>query len=116
MEPIKLLPVYFFQETSGSEPVKKWLHELSDKDRKTIGKHIRVLQIDWPVGSPLVKPLGKKLWELRISLDNRIARIIFIFNDGTIVLLHGFIKKTQKTPLNDLEVALKRAKKSQGEI
>lgn len=111
MEFLKTIPVYFFKETSGNEPVRQWLSELSSRDRKSIGRDIRIVQLDWPVGSPLIKSLGNKLWEIRSSLDDRIARTIFIFKDGSIILLHGFIKKSQKTPLKELELAQKRARK-----
>lgn len=110
MKFIKIIPIYFYKEVSGNEPVRKWLKELSVQERKIIGKDIRRVQIDWPVGSPLVKSLGSKIWEVRSSLDNRIARILFIFEDSTIILLHGFIKKTQKTPTADIDVAKQRAK------
>ncbi|MFA6065726.1 MAG: type II toxin-antitoxin system RelE/ParE family toxin [Candidatus Babeliaceae bacterium] len=111
MEFIKTIPVYFYQEESGNEPVREWLHELSSADRKIIGKDIRIVQIDWPIGSPLVKSLGAGLWEIRSKLDNRIARILFVFHDSSIILLHGFIKKTQKTPQQEITLAKKRAKK-----
>jgi len=108
---IKTIPVRFYKETSGNEPVRDWLHKLSTKDRKIIGRDIRIVQLDWPVDGTLVKSLGKGLWEIRSRLNNRIARILFVFIDGTIVLLHGFIKKTQKTPPQEIELAKKRAKK-----
>ncbi len=110
MEFIKIIPVRFYQEDSGNEPVREWLRELSTKDKKIIGRDIRIVQIDWPVEGSLVKPLGKGLWEIRSRLDNRIARILFVFSDGEIVLLNGFIKKTQKTPKQEIELARKRAK------
>lgn len=111
MEIIKTIPVFFYQEESGNEPVREWLQDLSSDDRKIIGRNIREVQIDWPVGSPLVKPLGKGLWEIRSTLHTRISRVLFVFHNGTIVLLHGFIKKTQTTPKQEIEVARKRAKK-----
>ncbi|MCL4380620.1 type II toxin-antitoxin system RelE/ParE family toxin [Candidatus Dependentiae bacterium] len=101
----------FFKEDSGNEPVRDWLLELSDNDRKIIGKDIRTVQIDWPIGLPLIRSLGNTLWEIRSNLDNRIARTIFILHNGSIILLHGFIKKSQKTQPNDITLALKRAKK-----
>lgn len=110
MEFIKIIPVFFHKEESGNEPVRNWLNELSLKDRKIIGRDIRIVQMDWPVGTPLVKSLGNGLWEIRSNLDNRISRVIFIFVDSRIVLLHGFIKKTQKTPINEIELAIKRSK------
>src|SRR6478736_5572540 len=110
MEVIKTIPVRFYQEESGNEPVRKWLHELTINDRKIIGRDIRIIQMDWPVDGSLVKPLGDGLWEIRSKLDNRIARILFIFFDSEIILLHGFIKKTQKTPNQEIVIARKRAK------
>ncbi len=111
MKIIKAIPVIFYTEDSGREPVRLWLQELDREDRRRIGADIRSVQIDWPIGYPLVSPLGHKLWEVRTALDNRIARVIFILHNGAMVLLHGFIKKTQKTPQGELELALKRAKK-----
>ena len=110
MESIKTIPVYFYKEMSGNEPVKEWLKELSAADRKIIGKDIRIVQIDWPTGGPLVKSLAPGLWEIRSRLDNRIARVVFVFNESSIILLHGFIKKTQKTPKCEIDLAKKRAK------
>lgn len=111
MEPIKLIPVYFFKEDSGKEPVKEWLRGFPVHERKIIGRDIRIVQIDWPIGPPLIKSLGLGLWEVRSRLDNRIVRVIFIFHKGAMILLHGFVKKSQKTPTNDLSLAQKRAKK-----
>lgn len=114
MKIIKSIPVFFFREDSGKEPVREWLQSLEQKDRYTIGRDIRIVQSDWPIGSPLVKPLGKSLWEIRSKLENRISRIIFIFHDSAIILLHAFIKKTEKTPIKEIELALKRSKKLEG--
>lgn len=62
-----------------------------------------------PIGMPLCRPLGEGLWEVRSDLtSNRIARVLFCFTEGRIVALHGFVKKTQKTPAADLELARKR--------
>ena len=105
-----MIPVSFYKEQSGREPVREWLWELEKEDRKRIGEDIRMVQIDWPIGEPLVKPFGNGLWEIRTKLQNKIARIFFVFKMGHIILLHGFIKKTQKTPPEELKLALKRAK------
>jgi phage-related protein len=60
-------------------------------------------------GMPLCRPLGAGLWEVRSNLpSNRIARVMFCFRDGHLVALHGFIKKIQKTPADELELARKR--------
>lgn len=100
----------FYREPSGNEPVREWLRSLSIEDRKNIGRDIRQVQLEWPVGYPLVTPLGGGIWEIRSRLDNRISRVLFIFHEGTIILLNGFIKKTQKTPPQELELAKKRAR------
>ena len=60
---------------------------------------------------PLCRPLGRGLWEVRSDItDGRIARVLFSVEGGRMVLLHGFIKKTRKTPAADLELAIKRRK------
>src|SRR3990167_6875921 len=110
MKLIQQIEVYLYQEESGKSPVRMWLQKLSQDDRKIIGRDIKKIQISWPVNNLLVKPLGNKMWEIRIKLDNRIARIIFVFHEGKIILLHGFIKKTEKTPLQEIDLAKKRFK------
>ncbi len=108
---LKKLPVAFYRSANGTEPVRAWLKALSDADRETIGYDIGVVEFGWPIGMPLCRPLGGGLWEVRSSLaSNRIARVIFCVADGHMVLLHGFIKKTQKTPRAELELAQKRQK------
>ena len=69
------------------------------------------MQYNWPLGMPLVKHLGQGLWELRSTLSNRIARIIFVVKHDKIIVLHAFVKKTQKIPKNEIEIALRRLKK-----
>jgi phage-related protein len=79
-------------------------------DRKTIGEDIKTVQYGWPLGMPLVRSLGTGLWEVRRRLDNRIARVLFVLEGATMVLLHGFIKKTQAIPKADLDLARDRLK------
>jgi len=104
------LGVRFYAEESGKEPVLDWLRKLDSKSKKIIGDDIKTVQIGWPVGMPLVRSLGSSLWEIRSNLDKRIARIIFVLHGKSMILLHGFIKKSQKVPLPDLNRAKKRAK------
>ena len=107
-----LIPIVFYKEDgSNNEPAREWLQTLTKEDRRIIGKDLRTVQIGWPLGMPLVKSIGRGLWEARSSLPAGIARIFFIRSEGEIVLLHGIIKKTQKTPERDLELARKRARK-----
>ena len=104
------LKVIFYQTDTGNEPVREWLKALPKEDCKTIGADILTVQYAWPVGKPLVDNLGEGIWEIRSRLDNRIARTLFAVVDQEIVLLHGFIKKQQKTPQDELELAKKRKK------
>jgi len=104
------LKVIFFKTDTGNEPVREWLKALSKEDCKIIGSDILTVQYAWPAGKPLVDSLGDGIWEVRSRLDNRIARTLFALVDQEIVLLHGFIKKQQKTPVDELELARKRKK------
>ena len=111
MTQLKKVPARFFATHSGEEPVRVWLKELDQDDRKTIGKDIQKVEFGWPIGLPVCQSLGDGLWEVRSNLsDARIARVIFGFSSGTMVLLHGFIKKTRKTPHHDKALALRRLK------
>jgi phage-related protein len=102
------LNVVFFKTDTGNEPVREWLKALPKEDCKVIGADILTVQYAWPVGKPLVDNLGEGIWEVRSRLDNRIARTLFAMVNQEIVLLHGFIKKQQKTPQDELELAKKR--------
>ncbi|MBR0756282.1 type II toxin-antitoxin system RelE/ParE family toxin [Bradyrhizobium jicamae] len=106
---MKRLPAFFYALPSGREPVRDWLRDLSAEDRKIVGEDIKDVEFAWPIGMPLCRSLGQGLWEVRSTLtQGRIARILFCEQDGKMVLLHAFIKKTQKTPQADLDVAIKR--------
>lgn len=115
MEPqLKRLPARFYRLDSGREPVRDWLKGLDAEARRIIGEDIKDVEFSWPIGMPLVRGLGGGLWEVRSNLTGgRIARVIFTVEHEAMVLLHGFIKKTQRTPQSDLELALKRKKDGQ---
>ena len=108
MEPI--LDIRFYATELGAEPVREWLKLLPAVDRKVIGEDMKTVQFGWPLGMPLVRSMGGGIWEVRIRLENRIARVLFILDGSTMVLLHGFIKKTQATSLSDLDLAKDRLK------
>lgn len=108
MRDSKKFPAIFYKTDLGNEPVREWLRSLNKKDRTLIGTDIMTVEFGWPVGMPVCKPLGNGLYEVRTRLDNRIARVVFCITDEQIVLLHGFIKKTQKIPKADKDLALKR--------
>jgi phage-related protein len=88
--------------------VRDWLKALPIVERRLIGEDLKTLQFRWPLGMPLVRGLGAGLWELRSRLPSRIARTLFFVSDKQLILLHGFIKKTQKLPPEDKALALKR--------
>ncbi len=103
------LEAVFYRTDAGSETVREWLKGLMQSERKLIGEDIKTVQFGWPLGMPLVDSLGKGLWEVRTKLiGGKIARVIFFMDDNTMVLVSGFIKKTQKTPQAELELAQKR--------
>jgi len=108
MEREQPIQVVFFKTEVGNEPVREWLKDLSKEDRKIIGEDIKTVQYSWPIGKPLVDSLGQQIWEVRSSLRSRLARTLFTVCEQEIVLLHGFIKKVQKTPNEDLQLAKKR--------
>jgi len=108
------LRVVFFMTDSGTEPVRDWLKSLGNDDRKIIGEDIKTVQFGWPLGMPLVRKMETDLWEVRVQLPYRIARVLFTAQDRTMILLHGFIKKSQKTPAADLNVARKRLAQFKG--
>jgi len=104
-----ILRVVFFRSSSGDEPVREWLKGLDREDRKVIGEDIKLVQFRWPLGMPLVRKLETDLWEVRSRLNGgQIARVCFTVRAGEMALLHGFIKKSQKTPLQELELARRR--------
>jgi phage-related protein len=108
---IKKLPAVFYSTAAGKEPVREWLKALDAVDRRIVGQDIATAEFGWPVGMPVCRSLGNGLYEIRSDLaSHRIARVIFCVGQQHMVLLHGFIKKTPKTPKPDLDLALKRRK------
>lgn len=107
---LKRIEAIFFQTSAGGEPVREWLKSLSPiEDRKQIGVDIKAVEFGWPIGMPVCRPMGNGLYEVRSNLSqNKIGRVLFYIDaKGRMVLLHGFIKKTQKTPTADLDLAQK---------
>lgn len=103
-----ILTVVFYRNENGTEPVRDWLRSLEKEDKKSIGEDIKTVQYGWPIGMPVVRKLEKELWEVRTHMHGSIARVLFTVVGETMVLLHGFIKKSQKTPLTVLECARQR--------
>jgi phage-related protein len=108
------VPVVFYRTSGGAEPVLDWLRNLPTDDRRAIGTDLATVQFGWPLGMPLCRSLGGGLWEVRSALPSRrIARLLFFVGDGRIGVVHGFIKKSQKTPAEDLQLARRRLKEMQ---
>lgn len=106
-----IVEVVFYSTGKGTEPVREWIKSLTRDDTKIIGEDIKTVQLGWPLGMPLVDSLGNSLWEVRSKLSsNRIARIIFFMHQNSMILLNGFIKKTQQTPKNEIALATRRMK------
>jgi len=110
-EPI--LDVRFYRTRQGREPVREWLKELPKEFRRIIGEDLKTVQYGWPLGMPLVRKMQPGLWEVRITVPSGIARVLFTTRASLMILLHGFIKKSAKTPLDDLELAARRMKEIQ---
>jgi phage-related protein len=105
------MPVRFYRTEAGGSPVLDWLRSLDKDDRRAIGLDLMRVQFGWPIGRPLVGSLKDGLWELRSTLPSqRTARLILCCHDQILVVLHGFFKKTQKTPADELAPAKRRMK------
>ncbi len=110
---MKRLPAKFFRSSGGTEPVKDWLKTLSREDCRIIGSDIKDVEFSFPIGLPLCRQLSgyKDLWEVRSKITgSRIARVSFYISNREMILLHGFIKKSQKTPKKEIDLAVKRKK------
>lgn len=106
----KRLTAVFYSNAQNVEPVRAWLKALPANERKKIGIAIAIVEFGWPIGMPVCRSLGEGLYEVRVALDRKIARVLFSINDGEMFLLHGLIKKTQRLPQADLALAKKRMK------
>jgi phage-related protein len=112
----KRVPARFYQSEIGNEPVRKWIKKLDVLERKIVGVDIKTVEDGWPIGMPTCRPMGKGLYEVRSNLPSgTIARVLFCIYEDEMILLHGFVKKTQKTPVQDLNLALKRKRTLEAE-
>jgi phage-related protein len=107
----KKLQARFYETPAGSEPVREWLKSLSADDRMVVGKDIAKVEFGWQIGMPYCRSLGSGLWEVRSDISDRcVARVLFCIVGNRMVLLHSFVKKTQRTPAFELELARRRMK------
>ena len=108
----KKVSVVFYKTDTGKMPVRDWILGFSTDDKRIIGADIKTVEFGWPIGMPVARPLGGGLYEVRSDCSgNTKARVLFTIYKNKMVLLHGFIKKTQKTPPNDMRIAKRRMKK-----
>ena len=116
--PDKRVPAIFYRTEAGGEPVPEWLKGMSPDDRKRIGGDIKTVEFGWPLGMPVCRPLSGGIYEVRTNLvGNRISRVLFYIDKRSrMVLLHAFIKKSQKTPNDDLDLAKRNKAKHQREM
>ena len=112
---MKRVPAIFYRAKAGNEPAREWLKAMTAGDRRRIGEELKSVEFGWPLGMPICKSLGGGLHEMRTNLAcNRTARIFFYIDRlQRLVVLHGIVKKTRKTPAEDL--ALARANKGKHE-
>jgi len=101
-EPLKAV---FFETENGKQPVREFILECTREDRKEIGSDIFTVQKSFPLGLPLVEKIDTDLWEVRSNISDGICRIFFTIYQETMVLLHGFVKKTQKIPSKEIKTA-----------
>ena len=107
----KKVSARFYRTVNGTEPVREWLLRLSKRDRKFVGADIKTIEFGWPIGMPVCRSMKDGMYEVRTRLDNgRSARVLFCFQGDLVILLHGFIKKSQTTPQPDLSLAKSRKK------
>lgn len=110
---LRPIPLVFWRSVTGREPVREWLNNLAREDQRRLGRDIARVQFGWPVGMPVCRPLGRGLWEVRSTLPSkREARVMFGFHAGRLIAVHGFIKKSQETPKEDLALARERLQKA----
>jgi phage-related protein len=108
---VKRISAVFYRSISGNEPVRDFLKDMRKEDKLIVGADIKTVEYGWPIGMPVCKPLGSGLYEVRSNIsDGRIVRVIFTIQNNKMILLHGFVKKTQKLPGTEINIAKKRLK------
>ncbi len=103
--------MFFYKSENEREPARDWILNLTTEDKKIIGQDIKTAQFGWPLGMPLIRKIETNLWEVRSKIKDGIARVFFTVDDNTMILLHGFVKKSQTTPLSELETAKTRRRR-----
>ncbi len=104
---MRKIEVVFYEKEDGCEPAKEFLLSL---DKKMRAKMLRTIELLENNGTDLREPYSKALsdgiFELRAKVGSDISRVLYFFMVGKkVILTNGFIKKTQKTPSNEIEKA-----------
>ena len=104
--------VNFYKTQNNSSPVEDWILNLENEAKAKVLRNIQLLkELNINLKAPFVKPLKNKLYELRTKDSKGIYRIIyFAYKNQTFYLLNGFVKKDQKTPNKEIELAQSRMK------
>ena len=110
MERDEPLKAAFYETEQGNQPCRDYLMSLSKDDRREVGADVFAVQKGFPMGLPLCRKMGVDIWEVRSNIEDGISRVFFTIDDDTMVLLHGFTKKSQKTPQNEIDTAENRLK------
>ena len=99
--------VIFYDLEDGTEPAKEFLLSLDVKMRAKMLRTIKLLAVNGnQLREPYSKELTHQIFELRAKVGSNISRVLYFFVVGQhIILTHGFIKKTQKTPAREIERA-----------
>jgi phage-related protein len=106
-----MLKVRFWRTANGNDVVADFIRALPIDDRKVVGRDLMRLQISYPMGPPLCKPIRPPIWEIRSSLPSkRELRLLYRFDADSqqIVVVHAFLKTTRTTPKADIDLALQR--------
>ena len=102
------LKVVFYETQQGKQPCRDFLLALEKDDRREVGADIFAAQKGFPLGLPLCRKMNKELWEIRSTVSDGICRVFFTVDGNAMILLHGFKKKSDKTPLKEIGIAKKR--------
>ncbi|HUV72360.1 MAG TPA: type II toxin-antitoxin system RelE/ParE family toxin [Clostridia bacterium] len=102
--------IFYYTTPSGQNPIDKFLNSLSGKQQAKI---LRIFETIKESGLQSILPhvrklTGTPLWEIRILGKDNLRIIYVVPYLDTVLLLHGFIKKTRKTPKKEIETALGR--------
>lgn len=104
--------VEFYKFTNGESPALDWFKQQDSKVKARLGRVFDLLKAEGTaVGEPHIKHLEDKLYEIRAEQNTNIYRVIyFAYTGKQFILLHGFQKKTEKTPKKELDLAKQRMK------